>query len=459
MLSKILAAILNVACCAALAQQAPPRTPRYLRFDEAREIIAGFTSNGLAPQDVSHVSAAAGWDSWIRARDREIRARIDRGVEDSISNLALYGTSFTPLARFEGGEDAVGPDGTLVPAARDRVRALVAASSQPQPGNERLAFVRDYMEHRGVRPASAEALLEANLLRFAVEQREYQNKLKAAGKSSDPDELLYVRSTLYSRRGLSVDTSLLPNFAIEDTLAAMLRKGALRPASIGRIAVIGPGLDFADKREGYDYYPLQTIQPFALLEAVARLRLGDPEKVHVVALDLNPLVLQHVRQLAERARAGRSYSIQLPRDTTVDWTNPAEAYWRHFGDLIGTGTEPRPPPPGLKTVTARAIAIPPQYASRLSGVNLDVVAQTLDQGPGEGFDLVVATNVLVYYDLFQQALAMTSVAHMMNPRGVLLVNHTLPAQHPSALEYLGRRSVSYSAAGAFGDDVVVYRRR
>jgi len=110
-------------------------------------------------------------------------------------------------------------------------------------------------------------------------------------------------------------------------------------------------------------------------------------------------------------------------------------------------------------VTARAIAIQPQYASRLSAVNLNVVAQTMDQAPGEGFDLVVATNVLVYYDLFEQAVSMASVAHMMNPRGVLLVNHTLPAQHPPALEYLGRRSVSYSAAGAFGDDVVVYRRR
>ena len=54
---------------------------------------------------------------------------------------------------------------------------------------------------------------------------------------------------------------------------------------------------------------------------------------------------------------------------------------------------------------------------------------------------------------------MASVAHMMNPRSVLLVNHSLPAQHPTALEYLGRRSVSYSADGAFGDDVVVYRRR
>ena len=192
-----------------------------------------------------------------------------------------------------------------------------------------------------------------------------------------------------------MDTSLLPNFAIEDTLAAMLRRGALGLASTERIAVIGPGLDFADKREGYDYYPAQTIQPFALLEGVARLGLGNAARVRVVAFDLNPLVLEHVRQLAERARAGSPNSIQLPRDTTANWNNPAETYWQHFGDLIGTRAKPRPLPAGLKTVTARAIAIQPQYASRLPAVNLNVVAQTMDQAPGEGFDLVVATNVLV----------------------------------------------------------------
>jgi len=294
-LLRILAAILSlVPAGEAFAQQAPQPTPRYLRFDEAREIIDGFKVNGLAAQDVSEVSQASGWDRWIRARDREIRARIDRGVEDSISNLALFGTSFTPLARFEGGEDAVGADGTLVQAARDRARALVAALSQRQP-NERLVFVRDYLERRGIRPASAQTMLEANLRRYSLEQRDYLDKLRAAGKSSDPGELLYVRSTLYNRRGLSVDTSLLPNFAIEDTLAAMLRRGALSPASIERIAVIGPGLDFADKREGYDYYPAQTIQPFALLEGVARLGLGNAARVRVVAFDLNPLVLEHVR--------------------------------------------------------------------------------------------------------------------------------------------------------------------
>ena len=37
--------------------------------------------------------------------------------------------------------------------------------------------------------------------------------------------------------------------------------------------------------------------------------------------------------------------------------------------------------------------------------------------------------------------------------------HALPAQHSQALEYLGRRTVAYTPSGAYGDDVVAYRRR
>jgi predicted TPR repeat methyltransferase len=87
---------------------------------------------------------------------------------------------------------------------------------------------------------------------------------------------------------------------------------------------------------------------------------------------------------------------------------------------------------------------------------LNVVGQVVD---GEEFDLVVATNILVYYDRFQQALAMAGIARMMRAGGVFLSNTLLPAQRPAALEYLGRRSVSYSVSGSYGDDVVAYRRR
>jgi chemotaxis methyl-accepting protein methylase len=118
-----------------------------------------------------------------------------------------------------------------------------------------------------------------------------------------------------------------------------------------------------------------------------------------------------------------------------------------------------PVPLAVNDVTMRAVAIRPRYAAQMQGFDLNIVTQTMDVPEGHGFDLVVATNVLVYYDLFQQALAMGNIAHMMNHGGVFLANHALPAQHAQALEYLGRRTVAYTPSGAYGDDVVAYRRR
>jgi hypothetical protein len=93
--------------------------------------------------------------------------------------------------------------------------------------------------------------------------------------------------------------------------------------------------------------------------------------------------------------------------------------------------------------------------SSVRPLDIDDVARTAD---GK-FDMVVATNVLVYCDRFQQALAMASIAHMLNGGGILLANHVLPARHPDALQYLGRRSVNYSLSGASGDDIVAYQHR
>ena len=197
-----------------------------------------------------------------------------------------------------------------------------------------------------------------------------------------------------------------------------------------------------------------------MLEAVARLGLGAMDQIEVTAFDLNPAVLAHIREAAEGARAGRAYTIQLPRDAQVAWNPEAVAYWKNFGEVIGKSVPAIAAPALFKGhLEARAITVKPEYVARLRAVDLDIVSQTLDQGPGEGFDLVVATNILVYYDLFHQALAKAAIARMMNPGGVLLVNHALPSQPASLLEYLGKRSVSYTASAGYGDDVVVYRRR
>lgn len=414
----------------------------FLSFAEAREALTAFGRS----------EDASTWDAWVRQQDREVRARIERGVEDSISNLILFGTSFTRLPRLESPEAATNSAAELVDAARTRVRAAASALTRPVEA-ERIRFARGFLLRHGVPPEEFERVLAANLTRFALEQRAYQEKLKSVQREGDPGAELFMRATLFDQRGLSVDTSLLPNFALEDTLRAMLRRGALAPGSIRSIAVIGPGLDFTDKRDGFDFYPLQTIQPFAVLEAVVRLGLGQPDRLHLVTLDLNPAVNDHLQRTARRARAGMPYVLQLPRDLVADWTPQSIAYWEHFGDVIGTTTAPVAAPKG---VSVRAVAVQPKYAALIEPLDLNVVAQVQNE---RKFDLVVATNILLYYDRFQQVLAMSSIAHMMNAGGVFLSNTVLPAQRPAALEYLGRRSVTYSASGTYGDDVVAYRRK
>src|ERR1022692_3130457 len=93
--------------------------------------------------------------------------RVDRGVEDSIGNLILYGTSFTGLPPLAI-ESAVTSAGGLTEAARARVRALAAAAAGPET-NERLPFAREFLARRGVPQKDLEATLTANLTRFAVE--------------------------------------------------------------------------------------------------------------------------------------------------------------------------------------------------------------------------------------------------------------------------------------------------
>ena len=191
-------------------------------------------------------------------------------------------------------------------------------------------YVRDFLKRKGIPGDGVQQLLTENLQRFAEEQRAYQEKLKAAENSGDLDQKLSTRGTLYQTRGLSADTSLLVNYALEDTLHSLSVKGLLAKGSIRHIAVIGPGLDFTNKHSGYDFYPFQTIQPFAVMETVLRLKLGKPEDVEVVTMDLNPGVNAHIAKLARDAREGRAYTVQLPRDTAADWPQPAVAYWERF---------------------------------------------------------------------------------------------------------------------------------
>ena len=87
-----------LACFACLSRGGGEVSVRYLRFEEVQETLRLNADSGIPGSDIAESGA---WDAWIRSRDAEVRSRIDRGIEDSISNLILYGTSFTSLPLLE----------------------------------------------------------------------------------------------------------------------------------------------------------------------------------------------------------------------------------------------------------------------------------------------------------------------------------------------------------------------
>ena len=125
---------------------------RYLRFEEVQETLRLNADSGIPG---SAITESGAWDAWIRARDAEVRGRIDRGIEDSISNLILYGTSFTSLPRVESVERAASDSGELTPATIARIHALVVALPSAAK-NERVRFVRDFLARQKIAKNSEE---------------------------------------------------------------------------------------------------------------------------------------------------------------------------------------------------------------------------------------------------------------------------------------------------------------
>jgi len=402
---------------------------------------------------------AGAWMGWVAQRDSEIRARLERGDEDTLTNFLLFGTSFTreprvtlaalsrangkPLDALEAGSPLAGP-------VRRRAADLVASAARPEQ-NERLRFARRILERKGyvlktreARPKAVAYLLE-HFEEVIRENDRYAELLKEAGQYKDRNQELNTRSTLFKARGVSLDTSWQPNLAIELSLGALQQKGLLAPASVRRVGVIGPGLDFTDKEEGYDFYPPQTIQPFAVFDSLVRLGLSSADSLEITTLDLSDRVNDHIRRARARARTGTRYTIELTLDPAVPWKPEAVAYWKQWGSQIGTRAAPIQPPAEIGRIETRAVGINPAVVLRITPRDLNIVAERLHfDDLRDRFDLVIATNVLVYYDLFEQGLALQNVAAMLRPGGLFLSNDALVEVAGAALHSAGSATMTYS---------------
>lgn len=432
----------------------------YLTYSEAKPVIDAMGDQ--IPVELKNLTAANAerlWGKWIAGQDQSIRARLSQGDEDSLVNLLLFGTSFTKQPRILFTQIQK-TDGSLSRLLETRIEDFVAALDKPG-SNERMIFAREVMiAKHGFKTATVaerdkiKQFLQQSLVRILQESDKYKQIIDGARMQNDPTFEFAERSKLYKDRGLSSDTQTQPNFALEQALKELKSDGKI-PGSVLKVGIVGPGLDFTDKQEGYDFYPLQSIQPFVVMDSLIKLGLSDKRTLRLTTMDISPRINLHIRNARKNALAGKSYVVTLPREKGVEWTPEFINFWKTVGNQIGR-EKASPQANGL--AETRVVEFSPAVVANVSAADVNIVLQDLNVKPAERFDLIIATNILIYYDAFQQALALVNIEKMLKPGGIFLCNNSLLELDSSNVHSIGYTTVKYSTLPPSGDVIVWYQK-
>ncbi|MGD0226842.1 MAG: hypothetical protein ABSF71_31330 [Terriglobia bacterium] len=379
------------------------------------------------PLDASH------WSAWVQLKDREVRNRLIRGEEDTLVNLLRFGVTFTKEDRIDD-EFLVryGPSSLVNSFAENRANDLIHAWMAPNP-SAGLVEMRTFIEKHGHSLRTAQERVETKkyLLDSLARLRDEYLKYKSQPK----DER---RFQMFQDRGISLDTNLWPDYLLDAAFRSLLEKGMLKPGGVRRIAIVGPGLDFANKEAGNDFYPPQTIQPYAVLDSLIRLGIANPSTVELDTLDISENVNVHVARIRRAAAQGRSYILQLPWNTERPMSEEYRAhfveYWQKLGDKIGQPVAPIPVPRAAASTRTRAVKVRPDMVTRVIPLDVDVVYQRLSWPADRAYNLVIGTNIFLYYGGFEQCLARANLSAMLQPGGFLISNDKLSDKVTSELK-------------------------
>jgi len=442
-------------CLSLFGQSAAPR--EFISFQAAQPVLRAMSD--ALPSDLRAANPldANRWSAWVKAQDLAIRQRLDRGTEDTLTNLLRFGVTFTKEYRIDDEYLIRYGQSSLVNAFADnRAKDLVAALADPN-APEGIAEMRRFVEHEGfsLKTPQERAKLTDYLLGNLARLRDEFLKYRAQTKDEK-------RFQLFQDRGISLDTNLWPDYALDLQFRNMVEKRLLKPGSVRRIAIVGPGLDFANKEAGNDFYPPQTIQPFAVLDSLFRLGIAEPATVQLYTLDISQEVNAHIQRAQQKAIQGRSYTVQLPWNTerpmSDEYRANFTAYWQALGEKIGEPVAPIPVPSAAAGTKTRALKVRPEIVQKVTALDMNVVYQRLDLSSEQAFDLVIGTNIFVYYGEFEQLLARANVAAMLKPGGYLLSNDKLADKVSLGLDDVLETPITSSVQPLVQDTMFCYQR-
>jgi hypothetical protein len=401
-------------------------------------ISASASATRITWQDVAPLRAhlesqgvtATSFPSYVEGVRSANAKRVRDGDVDHLVFYLLQSTRFTTLPPIEPAlsakalveslddreREAFLRDGRVAPsripsAVMSRISAFTRAldSSSRDP---RLIYFRELMKTAFAderRPEEALAGEYQRVMKFVYEKEFVAQRSPQAAQAV---------AELYRSRGFSTDTAVEAGYLVYLGLGVVK---SLEPArQVRRVLIVGPGLDLAPRTALVEAGPPESYQPWAVIDALLSLGLAREGDLEVIGADINPRVVSHLRRA--RAQPPTLKLVTEIRDSeTVTLSREYRDYFARLGRAIDGGK------PGTVSTSnghlQKTVAVSAAAARALGAEPLDVVTERLD---GRRFDLIVATNILPYFDDVQLSLALTNIAGMLETGGVFLHNEARP---------------------------------
>lgn len=335
------------------------------------------------------------FDQFRRRVNRETEERVCEGERESRVYYVLQSTLFTTANPIEpavaAGNWAAGQP--IPPAAQRRIDDFLRACEKP-PTDQRFRYLCD---------------LDCGASRWERDFAHAMSFLREKEHRShgiEGDDRRNFVAGLYRERGLSSDSGFDANFPVYLALRALAGKSAAE--RVTTILIVGPGLEFAPRTGLIDSAPPQSLQPFAVMDALLQLGLASPETLTVHSVDVNPRVVAYFH----RERVSPLSLTIFKHDGPDEYRRYYESFCRSVGTASGS------------TAASRTIQIRAATARSIRASRLNVITER--EQPSPGYDLVIATNVLLYMRDPEFLLAMANI-HSMLPDGGYFLHNELRA--------------------------------
>jgi hypothetical protein len=420
----------------------------------------------------AHGIDSRGFPSYVERVHAENVRRVREGDLDHLVFYVLQSTRITGAAPIEPALSAK----ALVDAldAGERARFLetgeLAASRVSENVRDRMAAVLRVLDSTA-RDPRLDYFRELVKIAFPAGQRgaallgEYLRVMRfvyqkefVAQRSDKPATAV---AELYRDRGLSTDTAVEAGYLVY--LGLGVAKSLAPDHRVRRVLIVGPGLDLAPRTALRETDPPQSYQPWAVIDALIGLGLSSLDDLHVAGADINPRVVEHLRH-ARTDPPKLSLASEIREGGGVTFSTEFRDYFSRLGANVGMVSS-APMPTELQDGRVRkTIQVRPEAARTLGGDAIDLVTERLTGPP---FDLVVATNILPYFDDVELMMAMSNVAAMLAPRGLFLHNEPRPLILEATAAFglpfeQSRHAIIASVRGApapLFDSVFLHRKR